>query len=81
MRHNLSYYCLLARATHIIFVLHAHPVRGELHNQRNTTGEVATIPGQITFFFLKHDMQNCCLVTLTCWTEFLVSHFNLNDIF
>jgi len=24
-------------------VLHAHPVRGESHNQRNTTGEVATI--------------------------------------
>jgi len=23
---------------------HAHPVRGESHNQRNTTGEVATIP-------------------------------------
>jgi len=22
--------------------LHAHPVRGESHNQRNTTGEVAT---------------------------------------
>jgi len=26
-----------------IFVLHAHPVRGESHNQRNTTAEVATI--------------------------------------
>jgi len=24
-------------------VLHAHPVRGESHNQRNTTGEVATV--------------------------------------
>jgi len=24
-------------------ILHAHPVRGESHNQRNTTGEVATI--------------------------------------
>jgi len=23
-------------------VLHAHPVRGESHNQRNTTGEIAT---------------------------------------
>jgi len=23
-------------------VLHAHPVRGESHNKRNTTGEVAT---------------------------------------
>jgi len=26
-----------------IFVLHAHPVRGESYNQRNTTGEVATL--------------------------------------
>jgi len=25
-------------------VLHAHPVRGESHNQRNTTREVATKP-------------------------------------
>jgi len=25
-------------------ILHAHPVRGEPHNQRNTTGEVATNP-------------------------------------
>jgi len=24
-------------------ILHAHPVRGESHNQRNTTGEVATL--------------------------------------
>ena len=33
---------LLVRATYI-FVLRAHPVRGESHNQRNTTGEVATL--------------------------------------
>jgi len=26
-----------------IFVLRAHPVRGESHNQRNTTGEVAAV--------------------------------------
>jgi len=25
------------------FILHAHPVRGESHNQRNATGEVATL--------------------------------------
>ena len=37
------YYCLFAPHTYI-FVLRAHPVRGESHNQRNTTGEVATIP-------------------------------------
>jgi len=24
-------------------ILHAHPVCGESHNQRNTTGEVATV--------------------------------------
>ena len=42
---------------------------------------VTIIPGKIAFFFLKHDMQNCCLVTLTCWTEFLVSLVNTSDIF
>ena len=35
---------LLVRATYMYgVVLHAHPVRGESHNQRNTTGEVAKI--------------------------------------
>ena len=34
---------LLVRATYMYgVVLHAHPVRSESHNQRNTTGEVAT---------------------------------------
>jgi len=34
---------LLVRATiSMVVVLHAHPVRGESHIQRNTTGEVAT---------------------------------------
>jgi len=37
------YYCLFAPQT-CIFVLRAHPVRSESHNQRNTTGEVATVP-------------------------------------
>jgi len=40
MCRNLSYYCLLAPRKYI-FVVRAHPVRGESHNQRNTTGEVA----------------------------------------
>jgi len=31
-----------SRHTHI-FVLRAHPVRGESHNQRNASGEVATV--------------------------------------
>ena len=43
MRRNLSYYCLLAPRIYIV-VLRAHPVRGESHNQRNATREVATIP-------------------------------------
>ena len=41
---NLSYYCLLA--LHTVYngvILHAHPVRGESHNQCNATGEVATL--------------------------------------
>ena len=34
---------LLVRATYMYgVVLHAHPVRGESHIQRNATGEVAT---------------------------------------
>jgi len=35
------YYCLFEQHTYI-FVLRAHAVHGESHNQRNTTGEVAT---------------------------------------
>jgi len=43
---TLVYYCLFA--PHIYsFVLHAHPFRGESHNQCNTTGEVATIHRRI----------------------------------
>jgi len=35
---------LFVRAAYIYgVVLHAHPVRGESQNQRNTTGEVATL--------------------------------------
>jgi len=34
---------LLVRTTYIYgVVLQAHPIHGESHNQRNTTGEVAT---------------------------------------
>jgi len=41
MHRNLSYHCLLAPRICIV-VLRTHPVRGESHNQRNATGEVAT---------------------------------------
>jgi len=35
---------LLVRATYMHgVVLHGHPVRGESHNHRNTSGEVATL--------------------------------------
>jgi len=37
-------------------ILHAHPVRGESHNQRNATGEVATFPlllPTMSLFFFK----------------------------
>ena len=36
------YYCLFAPRIYI-FVLRAHPARGESHNQRNDTREVATV--------------------------------------
>jgi len=34
-------------------MLYAHPVRGESHNQRNATGEVATMPTQSEKEFLQ----------------------------
>ena len=41
---------LLVRATYMYgVVLHAHPVSGESHNQRNTTGEVATLHREMPF--------------------------------
>jgi len=48
-------------------VLHAHPVRGESHNKRNTTGEVATVPTLVSFpidlsrySFTSHCMKQFC---------------------
>jgi len=39
---------LLVRATYMNgVVLHAHPFRGESHIQRNTTGQVATVPAKM----------------------------------
>jgi len=38
-----------------IFVLRAHPVRGESHNQRNTTGKVAT---PLTKIIIKRSQKN-----------------------
>jgi len=42
--HAMITLLLLVRATYMYgVVLHAHPVHGESHNQRNTTREVATV--------------------------------------
>ena len=50
---------LLVRATYMYgVVLHAHPVRGESHNQRNTTGEVATLP-TAKWMHIKYSL-GCC---------------------
>jgi len=64
---------LLARATHIyIFVLHAHPVRGESHNQRNTTREVVTTSPP--FYNEPHRSHVLCVkaelsTTSTSWSQ------------
>jgi len=34
---------MLVRATYMGVILHADPVRGESHIQRNASGEVATV--------------------------------------
>jgi len=57
--------CLTIACSRYIYndvILHAQPVRGESHNQRNATGEVATLPtitlSQTTVLFqLFHILQ------------------------
>jgi len=48
---SLTVACLRYRYDGVI--LHAHPVRGESHNQRNTTREVATLPHELKIFSLQ----------------------------
>ena len=65
------YYCLFAPQTYI-FVLSAHPVRGESHNQRNTTGEVATT--SLRFYNEPHPSHVLCVkaelrTTSTSWSQ------------
>jgi len=46
-------------------ILHAHPVRGESHNQRNTTEEVATAVQrkiQLQLFFKTIRKENFILI-------------------
>jgi len=45
-----------SRYTYDGVILHAHPVRGESHNQHNTTGEVATAPRLQS---QTHNTKNC----------------------
>jgi len=56
---------LLVRATCMYgVILHVHPVRGESHNQHNTTGEVATT---LNVNFNKTLVNNCtcfCIIWL-----------------
>jgi len=66
---------LLVRATYIYIygvLLHAHPVRGESHNQRNTTGEVATTSPP--FYNQPHRSHVLCVkaelcTTFTSWSQ------------
>jgi len=70
-------YCLFAPLICMVLFLHIHPVRGVSHNQRNTTGKVAT-KEKIQYTFLMYcishlmffsgghfhffdDWMNCCL--------------------
>ena len=53
-------------------ILHAHPVRGESHNQRNTTGEVATTsppfynePYRLHVLYVKAELGT----TSTSWSQ------------
>ena len=66
------YYCLFAPHTYI-FVLRAHPVRGESYNQRNTTGEVATTSPP--FYNEPHRSHVLCVkvelcTTSTSWSQY-----------
>jgi len=56
-------------------ILHAHPVRGESHNQRNTTGVVAT-----------EEIETCFLTTVVIYHKNVTlgestEHFTTNDGF
>jgi len=57
------YYCLFAPHTYI-FVLRAHPVRGESYSQRNTTGEVATTSPP--FYNEQHRSHILCVKAELC---------------
>jgi len=49
-----------SRHIHNGVILHAHPVRGESHNQCNTTGEVATPASSNIWNFLYRNHKASC---------------------
>ena len=71
--HAMITLLLLVRATYMYgVVLHAHPVRGESHNQRNTTGKVATT--SLPFYNEPHRSHVLCVkaelrTTFTSWSQ------------
>jgi len=71
----------IAHATHMMVLFFTH-IPFLVNHTIN-----ATLPERLQQWpirsdsFFKHDMQDCWFVTLTCWTEFLISHFNINDKF
>jgi len=57
---SLRYNIFINGASYYIYngvILRAYPVRGESHNQRNTTGEVATVS-----FKLDYSNAETCLL-------------------
>jgi len=56
-------------------ILHAHPVRGESHNQCNTTGEVATTSPP--FYNEPHRLHVLCVKAELCtiFTSWSQHHF------
>ena len=61
-----------SRHLHNGVILHAHPVRGESHNQRNTTGEIATTSPP--FYNEPHRSHVLCVkaelrTTFTSWSQ------------
>jgi len=68
----ISYYIACSRYIYNGVILHAHPVRGESHNQRNTTGEVATTSRP--FYNEPHRSHVLCVkaelgTTSTSWSQ------------
>ena len=59
-----------SRHTYEGVILPAHPVRGESHNQRNTTGDVATAP----FFELVSQIISCAVLDRMLWRHLETQH-------